>query len=208
MQVNKKDNNPTERQSTSRPGIFKIAVGGGSGSGKTTLVNKLNSHFGSELNIISLDSFFKDKDLLPKYFSEHKQAHFPDYNHPASLKLPEILSFVGTLKQGIYVLEGHFALYYPELRELMDYKVFIETGLSAQLFRRKKRNLAASYGGSAEEIDYYNRECVAPAYKNYLAPSRQYADLIIDNNSNPDPGFAALLSVIKEAASNQYLHSK
>jgi uridine kinase len=60
-------------------------------------------------------------------------------------------------------------------------KCFVDVDLDEMLERRTLRNLAGGYGGGAENIWHYNRECVGPEYIRYLLPTRAYADIVIPN---------------------------
>lgn len=166
---------------------INIAVAGGSGSGKTTFSNKLINYLESKNIIVSLDQFFKEKSQLPKYYSKHYQKYFPDFNNPASFKITELLEYCQNISNYNFVIfDGHFALYYPELRKLMDIMVFVDADISRQLKRRTKRNLKRAYGGTKENIFNYNQECVLPAYNKYIKPSKQFANIIIDNNKESE----------------------
>jgi uridine kinase len=110
-----------------------IGVAGGSGSGKTTIAQRLrDSILPLPAEIIGLDRFFKPIDQMPRYFSAHHAEHRPDFNTPQSLRVDEMLAFARQVAgQGIVILDGHFALYFPQMRELMHIKVFVDIGLAA-----------------------------------------------------------------------------
>ncbi len=164
---------------------INIAIAGGSGSGKSTIANLLKDAVGSNTKIFSLDKFFKNADMLPKYYSNYHQSYQADYNQPSSLKLSKMFEFCQNVSgYDIAIFDGHFALYYPQLRQLMDIKIFVDCKITTMLKRRTIRNLANNYGGNKENIFYYNQECVKPSYQQYILPTKKYADIIINNNSN------------------------
>ncbi len=45
-------------------------------------------------------------------------------------------------EDGVLILEGILVLHAPELRELMDVKVFVEAAADERILRRIRRNLA------------------------------------------------------------------
>ena len=162
----------------------RIGIAGGSGSGKTSVAQRIKAGLPScRVEIIGLDRFFKPEAELPRYWSDFHKEERPNYNHPDSLNVADMLEFCSSLSGfNVILFDGHFALYYPQMRQLMDIKCFVDIDLSEMLERRTQRNLAANYGGSAENIWHYNRECVAPQYIHYLLPTRAYADIVIPNN--------------------------
>lgn len=162
----------------------RIGIAGGSGSGKTTVAERIKAGLRScSVEMIGLDRFFKPEAELPRYWSDFHQQERPDFNRPDSLRVDDMLAFCSILTGSRVILfDGHFALYYSQMRALMDIKCFVEIDLAEMLERRTQRNLAVGYGGSAEEIWHYNRECVVPQYLRHLLPTRAYADIVIPNN--------------------------
>jgi uridine kinase len=163
---------------------IRIGIAGGSGSGKTTIARRIEAGLGGRsVVLLGLDRFFKPETELPKYWSNYHQGERPNFNHPDSLKVDEMLAYCSALSGfDVIIFDGHFALYYPQMRAMMDIKCFVDIDLDEMLERRTRRNLDANYGGSAENIWHYNRECVAPSYCHYLLPTVAYADVIIPNN--------------------------
>jgi len=161
-----------------------IGMAGGSGSGNPNVAEKIKAGLpGCSVELVGLDLFFKSEDEMPRYWSDYHQTERPHYNHPDSLKVEEMVSFCEKISGfDVVLLDGHFALYYPAMRRLMDIKCFVDIDLREMLERRTQRNLSVGYGGSAEVIWHYNRECVGPEYIRYLLPTRAYADIVIPNH--------------------------
>jgi uridine kinase len=178
-----------------------IGIAGGSGSGKTSVAEKIRAGLpGCAVELIGLDRFFKPEDEMPRYWSDYHQAKQPHYNHPDSLKVAEMVAFCEKITGfDVVLLDGHFCLYYPAMRGLMDVKCFVDIDLDEMLERRTQRNLAAGYGGSAENIWHYNRECVGPEYIRYLLPTRAYADIVIPNQRAMAAERDAMLQALCEA---------
>lgn len=160
-----------------------IGIGGGSGSGKTTIAQAIQKQL-SSLNVLLLkqDRFFKPVEDLPTFYSEFMKRPYPDFNRPDSFKTGEMFTFCEQISgHDVVILEGILALYYPELRRLMDIKCYVTIPLEEMLIRRTQRNLAAGYGGPYEEIAHYNLECVVPQHGRYNAPTQRFADILIPN---------------------------
>ena len=177
-----------------------IGLAGGSGSGKSTVAAMIKAGLpGRKVEIFALDRFFKPADEMPKYWSDYHGCARPHYNHPDSLKVDEMVAFCQQISgYDVALLDGHFCLYYPAMRRLMDVKCFVDVDLDEMLERRTLRNLAEGYGGSAEVIWHYNRECVGPEYIRYLLPTRDYADIVIPNQGARIMERDAILQVLCE----------
>jgi uridine kinase len=180
------------------PACLRIGVAGGSGSGKSTVCDLIRKGLHPcAVDVIPLDRFFKPVEQLPKYYSRHHQGDQPDFNTPDSLMVDRMVAHCRAVATpGIVIFDGHFALYYPEMRELMDIKCFVAVDLDEMLERRTARNLAAGYGGDRENILAYNRECVAPRHEQFIQPTQAYAELVIPNNRADAPERDALIGVL------------
>lgn len=187
----------------SRP--YLVGIAGGSGSGKTTLLNQLlrllpegsvalvsqdnyyhPSHLqqadeNGELNFdlpgsIDREHFLRDIKLLLKGQSIYKQEY--TFNNPVkSPKLIEIKS------APIIITEGLFVFYYDEIRELLDYKVYLHAEEVVRLNRRIYRD-KAERGYEENVVRYQWDNHVKPADENYLFPFKNDCDLIIDNTDD------------------------
>lgn len=166
------------------PRCLRLGIGGGSGAGKSSIAALIRQQLlPLTTEVITLDRFFKPTDQLPRYYSTYLGSPQPDYNAPDSLMVDEMVAHCRQYPAAdVHLLDGHFSLHYPELRELMDLRLFVAADLELMLVRRTTRNLAAGYGGSREHILAYNRECVVPGYLGYIEPSRRFADFEIPNN--------------------------
>ena len=177
-----------------------IGLAGGSGSGKTSVAEKIQAGLpGRAVELIGLDRFFKPEEEMPRYWSDYHQAEQPHYNHPDSLRVDEMVAFCRQISGfDVVLLDGHFCLYYPSMRRLMDVRCFVDVDLDEMFERRTQRNLAGGYGGSAENIWHYNRECVGPEYIRYLLPTRANADIVIPNQSGREAERDAILQALCE----------
>ncbi|MCB8944242.1 MAG: AAA family ATPase [Ardenticatenaceae bacterium] len=160
-----------------------IGIGGGTGSGKTTIVAEVMERLRPlNIHLIHQDKFFKPVEELPTYYSDYWQKPCPDFNRPDSLRLEALLAACTAVSDcDVVILEGILVLYFPQLRQLMDIKCYVETPLEEMLIRRTQRNLARGYGGPFEEIAHYNIECVTPQHRRYNHPTKRFADVVIPN---------------------------
>jgi uridine kinase len=78
------------------------------------------------------------------------------------------------------IVEGIFAIYYEELRQLAATSIFMESPADIRLIKRIKRDQRER----GLEIDFIIRqywETVRPMHELYVAPGVKYADLIVDS---------------------------
>jgi uridine kinase len=160
-----------------------IGIGGGTGSGKTMIAAEVAGRLRPlNVHLMHQDSFFKPVAELPTYYSHFHQSPRPDFNRPDSFRVAEMVAACTAVSgYDVVILEGILALYYRELRALMDICCYVDAPLEEMLIRRTQRNLARGYGGPYEEIAYYNLECVRPQHRRYNLPTRRFADVVIPN---------------------------
>lgn len=182
------------------PGQITIGIAGGSGSGKSTIAASMAQALPTlAVDVIGLDRFFKPAHELPRYYSEHDDAHYADYNRPDSLRVVEMVAACSQPNPAdVVILDGHLALCYEQLTACMDLTCFVDAEVEQMLSRRTARNLANGYGGGAETIGHYNRECVVPGYEAHILPCRAHADVIIPNHDGSADKRDAALAVLCE----------
>ena len=158
---------------------FFIGIGGGSASGKSTLASALAERLQPlQVEVIGQDRFFKKPEDMPQYFSGIHQDYRPAYNEPDSLKQEEMFAYCrGVEGGGVVILEGILALWFEELRALMDFKVYIEAEADERIIRRIRRNMK-SLDDYDPIADYY-LESVRWQHAEYNAPTKEFADLVI-----------------------------
>lgn len=185
-----------------------VGIAGGSASGKTFLLNSIAKSFNSkQVTIISLDNYYKPKE---------QQTVQPDgtinFDHPNALDLDKFYHDLLYLLEGnslkikeyhfnnpnkpetwityhlapIVVLEGLFVFYKKEIRKLLDLKVFVEAEEHIKLIRRIARD-HQERGYSLENILEQYENHVVPMYRQFVEPTKQYADIIIQNNTREIP---------------------
>src|SRR5205085_598738 len=177
-----------------------IGIAGGSGSGKTlvarTIVRELGS---SRVVIIDQDSYYKDLEDIPFRDREARNFDHPDAFDNELLKrhIRELLDG-HAIEQPIYdysahrrdhetrhigdhlviVLEGILIFVDPELRDLMDIKLFIDADPDVRFIRRLRRDLVER-GRSVDSIIRQYTESVRPMHLQFVEPSKRHADVII-----------------------------
>ena len=182
-----------------------LGIAGGTGSGKTFIVDNLLSIYNSNnINVINLDSYYKDLSHMG-----HQDRVKQNFDHPDSIDIDLIISHLKQISDGndvdipiydfsnhirlettktisqsnVIIVEGIFALHYMQLRKLYTLNVFIETSEDIRFQRRLNRD-TKERGRTIGSIKDQFESTVLPMHKKFIGPSKQFADLIIDGNSN------------------------
>lgn len=175
-----------------------IGIAGASGSGKSELAREVAEALGGA-SILTLDCYYRELGHLT--LEERALVNFDD---PAALEAELIFRHVRSLRGGIAVdepeysfehhtrtgrttrivptdpviVEGLFTLHWPELRELLDLKVFVETRPEVCYARRLERDV--QHRGRTPESVYTQYETtVRPSAEKFVYPSARFADLTV-----------------------------
>lgn len=186
-----------------RPIILGMA--GGTGSGKTYTVNRLLEIYSVDnITTIGQDSYYKDlrhidhKDRIRQNFDhpdsidiELFENHLKQISLGADINIP-IYDFSNhvrlyetkTISQSkIIIVEGIFALHYPQLRKLYTIKIFIETPENVRFNRRLNRDIKER-GRTIKSVKKQYETTVLPMHEEFIEPSKEHADIIINGNDD------------------------
>lgn len=190
------------------PRRILIGIAGGSGSGKTLVARTIVRELGSDrVVIIDQDSYYKDLEDIPFRDREARNFDHPDAFDGELLKhhIRQLLDG-HPVEQPIYdyaqhrrlretrhigehlvvVLEGILIFVDPELRDLMDIRLFIDADPDVRFIRRLRRDLVER-GRSVDSIIRQYEESVRPMHLQFVDPSKRHANVII-----PEGGYNAV----------------
>ncbi|MEO9884286.1 MAG: uridine kinase [Balneola sp.] len=201
-----------------------IGVAGGSGSGKTTVVNTISETLGFEKHLLlQHDSYYRDLKHLP--FEERIKQNF---DHPASLETELLIRHINALSEGypievpqydfskhirkeetktitpreVILVDGILIFSEPDLLDLMDVKIFVDTDDDIRLLRRLKRDIN-DRGRSVESVMEQYQKFVRPMHLEFVQPSKRYADVIIPRGGKNKVALDMVLALINEKLSNR-----
>jgi uridine kinase len=186
-------------KTTPKCGIL-IGIAGGTGSGKTTAARNITDGLGSDdVAIMTQDSYYHDlSHLSPEEIRQHNFDHPDAIDRKLLIEHMKTLLDGGTVQQHVYdytrhvrtgemravgphaiiVLEGILVLYYSELREMMDIKIFVDTDDDIRLMRRLRRDIRER-GRTMDGVLEQYMTTVRPMHEQFVEPSKRYADIII-----------------------------
>jgi uridine kinase len=196
-----------------------IGIAGGSGSGKTLVAKTIYRDLGSDkVVIIDQDSYYKDIEDVPLRDRDLRNFDHPDAFDNELLKRHMRALLAGeTVEQPVYdyvrhartretrrigdqlviVLEGILIFYDPELRDLMDIKVYIDADADVRFIRRLGRDIHER-GRSVDSVIRQYQESVRPMHLQFVEPSKRYAHIIIPEGGHNKVAIDLLKVKIKD----------
>lgn len=96
----------------------------------------------------------------------------------------------------LIIVEGLFVLYWEEIRQLLDTKVFISLTETASLARRLERDIRERGRTRQSVLNQYNRT-VKPMTEKYVAPTRYFANILVNGEDPIEQSSAKIISVIE-----------
>jgi len=182
-----------------------IGIAGGTGSGKTTVVRKILEKLPlNEVAILPQDSYYRDSGHLP--LEERLEINF---DHPDSIEFELLVKHLKELRKGrnvnqpiysyltctrsvetievkpchVIIVEGILVLTNPELRKLMDLKVFVDADADDRLIRVIGRDIAER-GRTIDKVMERYEKTLKPMHLQFIEPTKRFADLIIPQGGN------------------------
>ena len=180
-----------------------IGISGGTGAGKTTLVNYVTEILGKdETLILSQDRYYKH---LPELSFEERCLI--NFDHPDALDLDLLANHVVLLQKGksvkspVYsfeqhlrmddievihpkkyiLIEGILVFAHAPLRDLFDYKVYIDADINKRVERRMERDINTR-GRTKEEVMARFENTLHAMHNLFIAPHMHTADVVVTNN--------------------------
>ena len=144
---------------------------------------------------IKLKQGGEDKHKLTKY-EMPKHRHGMNHTHPFDIRDKDN---VKTIEENIQIilLEGIFALYDKNIRDLMEIKIFVDTPSDVRILRRIKRDVNKRKRTIESVIEQYNKT-VRPMFIQYVKPTKEYADLIIPYGGKNKISIDTIVTKIKK----------
>ena len=194
-----------------------IGICGGTGSGKTTLAIKIHEALKDDSLLISMDSYYKNNAHLP--FEERIKTN---YDHPDAFDSDLLVSHIKDLKadkeidyptydftthlrgdkwihaqsKKVIIIEGIMLFAVPEIVELLDYKIFVDTDADVRILRRMLRDVKER-GRSLDSVANQYLNTVKPMHEAYIEPfKKRYSDIIVPEGGYNKNAFDMIVSTI------------
>ncbi len=188
--------------------MYLVGIAGGSGSGKTTFAKKILQRIphasGGTVALLHQDSYY-----LPSPQAHLRVHGEPNFDHPDAFDWKLLKEHLTKLKNGeqiqspIYdyltnrrtskvevvgpckslLMEGIFTLWDPDIRNLFDLKIYLNVEADIRFIRRLHRDVRER-GRSLDGIIRQYYDTVRPMHHEFLEPTRQYADIVVGEETD------------------------
>ena len=195
-----------------------LGISGGTGSGKTTVAQTIIRSVGAS-NVVYLpqDSYYRNLGDMPIDLRHKVNFDHPDafdtallVNHLEALRAGECIEqpiydyrthsrkieVVHVEPRPVIIIEGLLVLVNPQLRRLMDLKIFVDADADIRFIRRLDRDVHER-GRSVESIISQYMTTVRPMHLQFVEPSKRYADVIIPGGGFNEVGIDLVTGKIR-----------
>ncbi len=203
-----------------------LGVAGGTGSGKTTVAHDILETVGKRrIAFVPQDSYYRHLEWRDE---EHLLHH--NFDHPSAFDTELLVEHLAALKRGqavdspvydfvahqrksetvriearpVILIEGIMLLAERTVRELLDFKIYVDTDADVRLKRRIRRDMKER----ARDIDDILRqymETVRPMHLEFVEPSKRWADVIVPEGGENRVALDMVIARVEQllAAANQ-----
>ena len=198
--------------------LITIGITGGTGSGKTTVAEAIVGALGPEGSVLlHQDSYYLDRSHLPvdarrRINFDHPEAfdwkllkrqiaglrsgrsiRKPIYDFRTHTRSPET---VLVAPRPVLVVEGILVFDDPELRAMMDMKVFVDADADVRFIRRLQRDMRERARSLESVVEQY-LDTVRPMHLQFIEPTKRYADIIIPEGGHNRVALEAIVARVR-----------
>jgi uridine kinase len=190
---------------------FMIGIAGGSCSGKSSIAGRLSGLAEGQLGVLGVDSYYRDFSGVAENDIEVDVPEALDHElligqlaelaagRPVERPVYDYRTHSRRAGEGLWmdpgdfvVLEGLFALYWEEVRNLLDLAVFVTVDHDVALARRIERDVRERGRTEASVRAQYSAK-VRPNFERFVEPTKALAGLVIDGFAPVEVSARAIL---------------
>jgi len=199
-----------------------LGVSGGSGSGKTAVAQAVLDAVGRDrIAFLPLDNYYRDV-----LWRDPAEARRHNFDHPSALDWELLQHHLEELRRGravempVYdfarhrrraeterieprpaiLTEGILLLAERRVRELLDFKIYVDTDPDVCLVRRIRRDMDER-GRDLDGILRQYLETVRPMYLEFVEPSKRWADVIVPEGGENLPAIEMVIGHVQQLVS-------
>ena len=199
-----------------------VGIAGATGSGKTTVARRLTEALPrGSVALVQHDSYYRDRSDL-----SYEARCELNFDHPDSLETSLMVEHLQALRAGkavripiydftthrrlsdtqrlepgaVVVVEGILVLADPDLRAMLDIKVFVDTDADIRVFRRIRRDIEQR-GRSFDSVRRQYYSTVRPMHLQFVEPSKRWADIIMPEGGHNQVALDLLVARLRTVIS-------
>jgi uridine kinase len=177
-----------------------IGIAGGTGSGKSTVARRVaDALVGHSVAFVDMDAYYRSFTHLTL-----EERHTINWDHPETFDLDLLDAHLAALARGeaiekpvydytthgrrpmpvrvepadVVVVDGVLLFADERLRRRLEIKVFVDADADERLMRRIRRDMA-DRGRTLEGILAQYESSVMPMHRDFVEPSKRFADVIV-----------------------------
>jgi uridine kinase len=197
-----------------------VGIAGGTGSGKSTVANRIATALPEgSVAVLYHDSYYLH---LPDLDASERAAQ--NFDHPDALDNDLLLDHLDRLRSGlgvdvpvydfvthlrreairqvesapVVVVEGILTFVDERIRERLDIKLFVDTDADIRVLRRMRRDMEHR-GRSFDQVRKQYYSTVRPMHLAFVAPSKQWADVIIPEGGHNQVALEMVIERLRAA---------
>jgi uridine kinase len=169
---------------------------------KTLTPEEIEKAYNSEYNFDHPNA--QDNDLFFGWLSKIQngfRVNIPVYDfvtHSHSGATPDII----VEECDVLIVEGMLLFYHSEIRELLDFKIFVDVADDERLARRIERDIKHR-GRETESVLSEWRKFAQPGFKQFIFPTKEYADIIVPRGGRNVPAIEMITTHLIEMLISQ-----
>lgn len=198
--------------------ITIIGIAGGTGSGKTTVVKKIVEALPPHhVAVVPLDSYYNDTTGMTD-----EERHAINFDHPDAFDWKLLIKQINDLREGkaieqptysyikcnreeatihvepkpVIIVEGIMALLNKRLRDMMDFRIFVDCDSDERLIRNIQRDIIERGRTVQMVVDRYLK-VLKPMHEQFIEPTKRFAHVIIPEGGDNEKGISMVCRYIE-----------
>ncbi len=195
-------------------GTALVAIAGCSGSGKSTLARNVAKAL--KTTVIPVDAYYRDRSDLEPWAREELNFDTPDAIEKDRLVNDLLRLTAGrSIRRPVYdfgthtrarrrvrvnprrfvVIEGLFALFWPEVRDLCAARVYVNLG-DETCYKRRLHRDTRDRGRTVAAVERQYRKTVFPMAEIHIKPTVEFANVIVSGSEPLEKTVSQVLAVL------------